>query len=85
MIWYYLILFFTSVLNIGFSWWPKVEALPFGIDLFVSTMFGYVQAFVTVFWPLRPFYVVFLFMIPFQLGLLTLKVFLGSRVPHADL
>jgi len=82
---YYLILFVVSVLNIVLSWVPVVTSLPFGIDLFLSAVFGYVQAFGEVFWPFKPILNVIFFMIPFYLTLLVVKVFLGARTPHADL
>jgi len=84
MIFYYLVLFFTSILNVAFSWMPTVTELPFGIDGFTLTAVGYLQAFVQIFWPIAPFYNFILFYIPFKLAIIVLKVFLGARTPYAS-
>jgi len=85
MIFYYFVLFFTSVLNLAFAWVPTVTELPFGIDGFFLDAIGYVESFIHIFWPLQPVWNVLLIYIPIKLSLLVLKVILGSRVPHADL
>jgi len=83
MIWYYVILFFTSVLNVAFSWVPRVTELPFGVDNFLSLGFGYAQSFTQEVWIFAPVYACILFYIHFKLVMIIMKVFLGARAPYA--
>ena len=85
MIWYYIILFVTSLLSIVFSWLPQVTELPtildVDLDYYLTLAVSSFNSFVGAYWPL---YSVFQGVLVY-LGYLTIKMvlrfFLGHRAP----
>lgn len=74
MIWYYLMSFFGNMLNLMFSWLPRVEELPLGIDGYLSTAVSSFKAFSEVFPPLQVIYTAFMWYLGFRITILTLKL-----------
>ena len=71
-----------STVNVIFSWLPAVDTLPFGIDsAFISAMMYFNGAIDTLPY-LEIVFDSFLYVIGFEVLLLVLKLFLGSRTPH---
>ena len=86
MIWYYLILFITSILTATFSWLPKVETLPeilgVDIDAQLSSGVGMFYALTDTFWPLRDIFLGALVLFGYYAVKLILRAFLGHRAPQ---
>ena len=86
MIWYYLILFVTSLLTAVFSWLPQVETLPeilgLDIDAYLVLGMGYFYSFATAFWPLYDLFVGVTFYIGYLVLKMVLRFFLGHRAPQ---
>jgi len=74
MIWYYLILFVTSVLTAVFSFLPKVEELPFGADAFLVSMVGYYNSAAEIIPWLSIIMSAFLFYLGFRVSLVILSL-----------
>jgi len=81
MIWYYLILFITSLLNAVFSWLPTVEVLPLGMDSALTTSVGYFRGLMSIFPPFETLFIVAFWYLSFKLVLVVLKFFIGHRAP----
>jgi hypothetical protein len=86
MIWYYLILFLTSLLSAVFSWLPKVTTLPtiLGVDIDTQLAQG-VGAFYTVanvIWPIKDVYYGALVLLGYYAMKMVLRFFLGGRAPQ---
>ena len=82
MIIYYLLQLLIGIGEALTSVFGSVSVLPFGIDSFLSTAVGYFKgAFITLPY-LEVVWTCFLWVILFEVSLLVLKVFMGSRVPH---
>ncbi len=85
MIWYYVILFCTTLLTAVFTWIPKVTVLPaiIGIDTdyWMNLVFSDAFAFLTVLWPLQDIYYASLFLLTYYVFKnIVLKLFLGNRI-----
>jgi len=74
MIWYYIILFVTSVLTAAFSWLPVVEVLPWGLDNILSDSVGYFKSFMVIFPPVATIFTAFMLYFAFRVTLLTLRL-----------
>lgn len=85
MIWYYVILFITSVLNAAFSWLPQVTALPtiagIDIDAALNTGMGSFLSFAKAVWPIYDVYLGFLVLTGYYAIKVVLRFFLGHRAP----
>lgn len=85
MIWYYLILFITSVLNVTFSWLPKVETLPviMGIDVDAQLVLGMnlINRLSELFWMMGDLLIAAKVMLGYYMIKMVLKFFLGHRAP----
>lgn len=86
MIWYYLILFITTLLTATFSWLPKVETLPtvLGVDIDTQLTNG-LGMFYTVsdtIWPLRDVFLGALVLLSYYSIKMVLRFFLGHRAPQ---
>jgi hypothetical protein len=86
MIWYYLILFITSVLTAAFSWLPKVETLPqiLGVDIDTQlvngvALFYYVS---DVIWPMRDVFLGAMVLLGYYAIKMVLRFFFGHRAPQ---
>jgi len=87
MIWYYVILFVTSLLTAAFSWLPKITTLPAigGYDIDAALVSG-MSMFYTVahsLWYLWDIWVAFLVLMSYYTAKMVLKMFLGHRAPGA--
>jgi len=79
-------IFFTiiySILGFIFALVPNVTELPFGIDIALSTAVGWLRDLESVAWPLEVMFDVVLWYLLFKVFMITLRLFLGSRTPHA--
>lgn len=74
MIWYYLLMFFGSVLTAAFSFLPVVETLPFGIDEAMLNMVGYFNAAKAIIPWLPTLFAAFMFYVGFRITLMTLHL-----------
>jgi len=74
MIWYYIMSFFGNMLNLMFSWLPRVDILPLGIDGYLSSAITSFKAFSEIFPPLALIFQAFMFYMAFKVSLLTLKL-----------
>ncbi len=86
MIWYYFVLFTTTLLTAVFSWLGKVDALPtilaVNTDVLLRTYLGYFFSYADLFWPLLDIYRGALFLMTYYIGVrIVLRMFLGSRAP----
>lgn len=85
MIWYYLILFITSVLTAVFSWLPQITTLPqvLGIDIDTTlvTGVGMLKSFTVAFWMIGDVISGFLVLLGYYAIKVVLVVFLGARAP----
>lgn len=86
MIWTYLFIFISSVLNGVFSFLPTVTKLPtlFGIDMdaqLVGAM-GVLNDIMTYYWPIRDLFVAVAFFLTYKIIMMVIKIFLGSRAPQ---
>jgi hypothetical protein len=86
MIWYYFILFFTSVLTAAFSWLPKVDALPHilgvDIDAQLSSGVGMLYAFSSAVWPIADVFEGLLVLLGYYGIKMIMRFFLGHRAPQ---
>jgi len=83
MIWYYLLLFVSNLLNgvVTALHIPKITELPFGADAAMTTAFGYINYIVgNELWPLQAPWYAGLVLIQVAIALYILKLFLGSRI-----
>lgn len=71
----------TSLLAYLLQWLPSGLELPWGLDGIMIMAVGYFNAFVQIFPPLGIVVQAFLIYIGFKLGIMILKLFLGSRAP----
>lgn len=74
MIWYYIILFITSILTAAFSWLPAVEELPLGMDDALTTAIGYFYAIMDLLPWLAVVFTAFMWYLGFRITLLTLRL-----------
>lgn len=81
MIIYLFLSILITILNSLFSLFPDV-ALPDGVHNVLSLAVGYWNGFLTIFpFAVLPWHLFLYVVIPFEIALLVLKFFLGSRVP----
>lgn len=86
MIWYYFLLFFTTLITAAFSWIPTVTTLPSigGIDIdayFVQGM-GFFYSYIDAYWPLKDLWTAVLFFLGYLMFKnIVLRFFFGSRSP----
>lgn len=74
MIWYYVLLFFGSVLTAVFSFLPTVSTLPLGMDAALTAMIGYLNTIkVLVPW-LAVIFTALMWYLGFRVTLLTLRL-----------
>jgi len=71
----------TVFANILTSWLPDVEVLPLGLDPILNTAVGYFNGVTETLPYLNVVWQCFLYILSFEILLLVLKIFLGSRVP----
>lgn len=87
MIWYYIILFITSILNVTFSWLPKVETLPtiLGVDVDTQLLFGVhlINRLSELFWMMGDLVAAAKIMLGYYVIKMVLRFFLGHRAPGA--
>jgi len=81
MILFLLIQALVYLVSLFFAPFPVVEALPFGVDSFLSDGVSYVKYLSEFFPPLSTVITATLFYIGFKLAMIVLKFFLGSRTP----
>lgn len=86
MLWYYIILFISTVLGYAFNWLPKVETLPLilGVDIDAQLVSG-MGMFYTYAQAVWPIYIVFqgaLILLAYYAIKMVLRFFLGHRAPH---
>jgi len=77
--------FFTIIITVFdsiTSFLPQVSSLPFGIDGVLQTSIGWVNSLVVLFWPIEVILSVFLWYLTFRVGLVLLKLIMGTRTPH---
>ncbi len=80
-------LLFVAIISIlGFltAWLPSGLTLPFGLDTIFQTTFSYLYAFIEIFPPMGIVLQAFIVYLGFRIGLMILKVFLGSRSPSLN-
>jgi len=75
MIWYYLFTFFGNFLTAMFSFLPRVDELPLGMDSALSQAVGGFKAFMEIFPPLEVIFTAFMWYLGFRIVILTLKIF----------
>jgi len=82
----FLIIFgILSVVGIFLPGYGEVPLkLPWGVDQYVETASGWVHSFVGYVWPAEVILTVALIYLGFRLGMVFLKLFLGSRTPNAN-
>ncbi len=86
MIWYYLVIFITTLLTAVFSFLGKVDALPtilaVDVDVLLRTYLGFFFSFGDLIWPLFDIYRGAIYLMLYYIGSrIVLKMFLGSRAP----
>lgn len=85
MIWYYIILFVTSLLNEVFSWLDKVQTLPtiLGVDIDsnLTNGVGMIYAMSSTFWFIGDVMKALLVVLGYYAIKIALRVVLGSRAP----
>jgi len=74
MIWYYILLFFGSVLTAAFSWLPVVETLPLGMDSALELAFGYFNVVMGLIPWLGTLYTAFIWYLGYKITVLILQV-----------
>jgi len=74
MIWYYVLMFFGSVLTAVFSFLPVVDTLPLGMDEALSDMIGYLNAVKDLVPWIGFMFSVAMWYLSFKLTLLTLRL-----------
>lgn len=72
------------ILNTITSWLPVVTELPFGLDSILQTAVSYFHGAGQTLPYLEVVWSAFLYVAGFELLLLVLKIFLGSRTPHSN-
>lgn len=86
MIWYYLILFVTTVLTAAFSWLPQVNTLPnilgIDIDTQLSQGMSMLYNFANSIWPIHDVLLGMIFLLGYYGIKMVLTFFLGHRAPH---
>lgn len=87
MIWYYVLMFITTLFTEVFSWLPKVTTLPtiggIDVDASLSLGVGYFNAYINAFWPIYDLFQAVLFYIGYLvLKNIVMRFFLGHRAPH---
>jgi len=74
MIWYYVVLFFGSVLTAAFSFLPTVDLLPLGMDTALSNAVGYFNSVKSLVPWLAAVMTVAMWYLGFRITLLTLRL-----------
>lgn len=86
MIWYYVILFITSILSAAFSWLPKVTTLPtiLGVDIDsqLTSGMGMFYTFANAVWPIKDVFYGMLALLTYYAIKMVLTFFLGARAPR---
>lgn len=72
-----IILLFNTIV----SWLPSVSALPFGMDSFFVTMVSVFKGSFVTFPYFEVVWNCFTYILGFEVFMIVLKIFLGSRVP----
>lgn len=85
MIWYYILLFVTSVLNAAFNWLGVVTTLPtilgVDVDAALNTIFGTFFAITDVFWPAQDIYLAAVYLFGYYvIRNIVLRLLLGHRL-----
>jgi len=73
---------FVVFFNIITSWLPTVTELPFGLDTTLATAVSYFHGITETVPYLQVVWTCFLYVLGFEILMLVLKLFLGSRTPH---
>ena len=85
MIWYYFILFVTTLLTAVFDWLPKITTLPtilgVDIDAQLTAGMGFFYTYTAAVWPIRDVFVGFLILLSYYAIKMVLRFFLGHRAP----
>ena len=85
MIWYYVLLFFVSMLNIIFSPLGVVTSLPTILGVNLDTQFsdgiGFLHSFVTYFWMYGDVMIGATILLSYYMLKMFLKLILGHRAP----
>lgn len=74
MIWYWMLLAVGSLLNIMFSFLPRVTELPWGVETWLVNGVHMFNAFKDIFPPLGVLFTAFLAYLSFRVTLLTLRL-----------
>lgn len=87
MIWYYIILFITTVLTEAFSWVPKITTLPdilgVPIDADLVSGMGMFYTYTAAVWPIQDvFRALVLVILPYYAIKMVLRFILGQRAPQ---
>ena len=87
MIFYYILLFVTSLLTAVFDWLPKITTLPSVLGVDVDTALvqavGYFHGVAGNMWPLMPPFIGGLVWIGYLVTKnIVIRIFLGGRAPH---
>lgn len=86
MIWTYMFIFISSVLNAVFSFLPTVTTLPtiFGINMDAQLVgaVGVLNDIGQYYWPIRDLFVGVIFFLTYRVIMLVLRFFLGHRAPQ---
>jgi hypothetical protein len=86
MIWTYIFIFISSVLNGVFSFLPTVTTLPtiFGINLDaqLTGAVGVLNDIGTYYWPIRDLFVAVAFFLTYRVIMLVIRFFIGHRAPQ---
>lgn len=75
MIWYYIVTFFGRFLDYMFSIFGRVDELPFGTDLILSTAVQFTKSLIPIFPFLSTMFTAVLIYISFRFALLVLRLF----------
>ena len=85
MIWYYILIFITTLLTEIFSWLPKIDTLPsiLGVDIDSQLISGVAlfNAYSDVVWPIADVFTAFLLLLAYYVIKIVLRFFLGNRAP----
>lgn len=85
MIFYYIILFISNLLNAVFSFLPTVSALPtilgYNTDAALVQAVGSFNSLIQSIWPLRDLFVAAMFWMGYLALKMMLRFLLGSRAP----
>jgi len=73
-----------SALNVITSFLPKVETLPFGMDYILDSGMQYFRTVMVSIPPLETLLTATMVLFSYKLGMIILKIFLGSRTPKHE-